>query len=262
MKDRVFLVRVAALRLGIDEPAQISAMVTEHAPDTENMQRYAKQHGVQLTVDVEQLVLVAGNGLSDVATWIDRCVAADPTPVVKRDRTEILIDEMTRGMRKQERRISELTDLVGQLANVVGALRPVIASQPQQQPRETTMRGAFGAGSSMEAAFGAETPVRLVPVVPVRDNPTEVDWRELERNPGPPSPHRHIEYGAESVKDALAENMKPGVNGIVPGNMSLRGAPATSEMYMPGVGDDGQPGVRVALPKVGDTLKVKPLGED
>lgn len=243
MRERVFLVRCAAVRPDVD--TQVSAVVTEHEPDVENMQRYAKQHGVMLTIDVEPIMLVAGNGLSDVAAWIDGVVNVDPKPVIERDRTSILIDEMTRGMRNQERRVNALADTVEKLVTIV--------SKGFGPPM--TAREAYGAGSDAETLVGG-------PETVVQHVAGGVDWSKYAQPSVVQFRGRHEEHGASSVKEALSENLQPGANRVVPGNMALRGAPASSQMYGPGVDAEGNPGAPLALPKVGDTLKPKAIGED
>lgn len=248
MRETVYIVRVQAMRPHVDRHS--STCVTEHAPDVAAIEKYAARHGVVVEVVVEEVSLLSGNGMSEVATWLDSIVDRDPKPVVERDRRDVLIDELHRAQRNQDRKLQQLADLVEKMAamQMARSVPPGVPTPPT--PRllnEESVRKAaelYGVDvdeASVREAAGLPEPAKPARVLPMR------------------GPVQHIEHGAADVTSALRENMTAGVNRVVPGNMGLRGAAVSSEVFVVDIGDDGKPGVvKGALPKVGDTLK--PIG--
>lgn len=241
MIDKAFIVRVTAARPGVDNFS--SVCITEHEPDVEAIGRYAQRAGVTVDVDVTSAAIVGGDGLASIASWIDACVDVDPEPVVTRDRTSMLIDEMTRGMRNQERRIEKIADSVEKLAQLVASQYRSAGVAEQNEAQDRFVEAVRPAPAIDWTALDARRPTETVAGEVVDAH------RRFERA-------TPLERGAGSIREALDENRTAGVNRVVPGNMALRGQPATSEIMVADVDESGNRVVKHgALPKVGDSLK-------
>lgn len=249
MRDTVFIVRVVAERPQVDR--HVSTCVTEHEPDVAGIRKYAERGGVVVDVNVEPVKLLGGNGISEIASWIDGVIEHDPKPVVARDPAHVMIDELRRAQMKQDRKLDQLTTLLGQMLE-----REERAARTVQPPVKFQRDALLDEASVRKAAALYGVDVEPIDEARVREQlelPEPMPARVL------PMRAQHVEHGAADIKSALRENTTAGANGVVPGNMALRGGSVASEIMAVDIGPDGTPIVVAgSLPKVGDTLK--PIG--
>lgn len=213
---RVHLVSLRATREGATEA---ESFIVEAFDGLPGLRAEAEEYGLDLQIDVS-VVSVADAG--DLLDWLtDANASLTPKPTHVRPQADVLIDELRRAQRNTDRRLEQLTEMMTML---VGRVSETVAREP----------GATAANALQDAAVA-----RLAPV---------------DRSGRAPA----IERGEHSEGDAtrhLAEQ-RTGRPGLLNGNMALRGSPASSEVYGVGTDADGNPAaVRVAMPKVGDSLK-------
>lgn len=212
----VYVVRVHVEREGAYASA-LFVMPTDE--DLSDVIASARSMGIVAEIETDSAPY---GGKMSLVRWLEQFDRErTPPPVIERPEYEARLDELTRAQRNTDRKLDRVLEIIER-----------DHGNPMPQPAVANPALRFG------------IPENSVPQAPQGFAP------RVDRN----GRGQALESG-EYTQGAATRHLTTqatGVGGVLPGNMSLQGGSASSEIWS--VGPDGSP-VQTALPRVGDSLK-------
>lgn len=234
------IVQVIRLHMSREGASESALFVSEREEDLKPIIERAALMGIKAEIDVDGAPLAT---CAEIVEWLEQFDrTATPPPAIERPEYEQRLDELTRAQRNADRKLDRIMELLE------GKQPPTLAERYNEK-HDADARTMLGLPPRK---FGVPDDA-VPPATPPAPTYDDTIAQHVDRL-GRARPIEQGEHTQGGATRAITQQIT-GTGGVLPGNMALQGGSASSEVFGPGVDANGNPGVKLALPKVGDSLK-------